>query len=290
MGRGVRIAGLWPAVAVALAVSACGPRPGPTTAPSTVPPPGVSVSVQQWRSDVPVHRLQIAARNDTATPVYFQDVQLSTASFQVLPPQRVDTTLGRTPRTDFSIPYGTARCDRDRIPQVSPAVVIAHLRVGDGPLREVRFAVPHPDPILSGLLTTECGEFILRESVGVAFGDSWDRVGKELHGVIRVEPKNAAGPVTVDDVAGTTHYDLKPASGKTRPVTVVRSGPAEIPVVVTPTRCDPHAFGEAKQAFLFSLWASAGGGATYRIVLTPSQEAQRLFQSYAADVCGFPSS
>ncbi|MEZ0071772.1 hypothetical protein [Planotetraspora sp. GP83] len=272
------------AIATVLTVCCCGTDP----APSAAPPPGLSVSLQQWRSDVPVHRLQVAVRNDTATPVFFQDVRLVSGSFQEMPAQPVNSTLGRTPRTDLPIPYGAARCDPRRIPPVKPAVVLARLRVAGGPLHEVMFAIPHPDPLLGQLLRTECGEFMLRQSIQVAFGDTWTRTGGRLTGGIRILRKGGTAPVTVEDIGGTTHYDLKPASGERRPVAVI-PGPSttwEIPVVVTPSRCDPHAMGEAKQAFLFPVWASVGGAQTYRVIVVPDEPSQRLFQSFATAACG----
>jgi hypothetical protein len=271
-----------------LSACCCGPAPEPSTA----PPPGVSVSLQQWRSDVPVHRLQVAVRNDTDTPVFFQDVRLLGDSFQALPAEPVNTTLGRTPRTDLSIPYGPARCEPARIPDVRPAVVLARVRIGNGPVHEVRWAIPHPDPLLRQLVMTECGEFLLRQSLDVAFGDEWTRSGRRLMGVIRIRSKAATAPVTVEDIGGTTHYDLAPASGKRHPVAVIppAAGARELPVVLTPSRCDPHAMGEAKQAFLFPLWASLDGRQTYRLIVVPPPRVQEVFQTHATEVCGFSTS
>ncbi|MEV7802386.1 hypothetical protein AB0O28_05505 [Microbispora sp. NPDC088329] len=273
------------AAAVVAVVTAAGCGDG--AEPPAEPPPGVSVSLQQNRSDVPVHKMQVAVRNDTATPVYFKDVRLLTDSFRETPPQPVDTVLGRTPRTDFPISYGAARCASTRIPDVEPATVVAHVSVGKGPLHEVRWRVPHPDPLLRQLVNTECGEFLLKQSIDVTFGAGWTRSGRELRGALRVGLKTGAGPVTIQDIAGTTHYDLRPASGERKPVAVL-TGTRDLPVVVTPSRCDRHAMGEAKQAFLFSLWASAAGTQTYRLIVVPDQPTQRLFESYITEVCAEP--
>jgi hypothetical protein len=234
------------------------------------------------------HSLEVAVRNDTTTPVYFSDVQLVSASFATLPPQKVDTTLGQTPRTDFPIPYGEARCDPVKIPAVAPATVVAHLRVGTEPLREVRFAIPHPDPLLSQFVKAECGAFIVRQSADVTFGDSWERAGKALQGVVVVTRGSGDEAVTIQDLGGTTHYNVVPLSGRHRPVIVLRPGESrvEIPVRVTPARCDPHAFAEAKQAYLFPVWMAKGDGETHTIISTPSKETQDVFLKYARDVCG----
>ncbi|GAB3165418.1 hypothetical protein [Microbispora hainanensis] len=280
MGEWRRFSLLAATVVAAATAVGCGADAGP----SAEPPPGVSVSLQQNRSDVPAHKMQVAVRNDTATPVYFKDVRLLTDSFQETPPQPVDTVLGRTPRTDFPISYGAARCAPTRIPDAEPATVVAHIAVGKGPLHEVRWRIPHPDPLLRQLVNIECGEFLLRRSIDVTFGPAWTRSGRQLRGALRVDLKAGAGQVTIEDIAGTTHYDLRPASGEPKPVAVL-TGTRDLPVVVTPSRCDRHAMGEAKQAYLFSLWASAGGTQTYRLIVVPDQRTQRLFESYAMEVC-----
>jgi hypothetical protein len=276
----------WGAVAALVLAAAC-------TAQSTEsdkPPAGVSVSLNQWRTDEAGHSLEVSVRNDTTTPVRFQDVQLVTASFAKLPPQRVDTTLGKTPRTDIRIPYGQARCDPARIPAVRPATVIAHVQVGNGPLQKVAFSVPHPDRTLTGLVNAECGAFILRESADVTFGDSWRHKGKVLSGTLVVTRKNGDAAVTVDDLGGTTHFNIRPVSGKRHPVVVLEPGvrSLEIPVEVTPARCDPHAFAEAKKAYLFPVWGTVDEGETYWLIATPSTRTQATMLSYAEDTCGIP--
>ncbi|GAA4598579.1 hypothetical protein GCM10023194_76440 [Planotetraspora phitsanulokensis] len=249
------------------------------------------MSLNQWRSDDADHALEVSVRNDGTTKVRFQDVQLVTASFATLAPERVDTTLGKTPRTDLRIPYGQARCDPARIPPVKPATVIAHIQVGGGPLEKVTFVVPHPDPTLTGLVNAECGAFILRESADVTFGDSWTHTGKVLTGVVLVTRKNGDEPVTVDDLGGTTHFNVRPVSGRRHPVVVLEPGvrSLEIPVEVTPARCDAHAFAEAKKAYLFPVWGSVGAGQTYWLIATPSDQTKATMLSYAEDACGIPS-
>ncbi|WP_182904746.1 hypothetical protein [Microbispora sp. H13382] len=274
----------WGVITALFTLAACG---GQGTE-STAPPTGVSVSLNQWRSDEASHALEVSVRNDTGTPVRFRDVQLVTGSFATLPPTRVDTTLGRTPRTDLRIPYGEARCDPATIPPVRPATVVAHIQVADGPPRKVEFPVRHPDPTLDGLVKAECGAYILRRSVDVTFGDAWTRAGRALHGDLVVTRKGGSEPITIDDLGATTHYTLFPRSGKRRPVAVLTADATrlEIPVEVTPMRCDWHAFAEAKKAYLFPVYGIVGGGERRYLIATPPAQVQRTFLSYAQDVCG----
>ncbi|GAA0412944.1 hypothetical protein GCM10010160_46480 [Acrocarpospora corrugata] len=238
---------------------------------------------------MPVHRLQVAVANTGTVPLFFEELQLQTESFQTMPPRRVDMPLGRTPRTDLPIPYGPARCDPTTIPAPKPAVVVAKLRVGDEPAREVRFPIPATDPLLAQLVRTECAAFILAQTVDVAFGTAWTRDGDRLRGALLVTRRRGSGPVSVDDLVGTTHYRLEPVSGKRKPVDVLTGASLEIPVLITPTRCDPHAFAESKQAYLFTVRGTATpGGESYNMTVVPPEAVQLKFLDYAVDVCDLP--
>ncbi len=267
------------AVLTLMSALACG---GQATE-STAPPTGVSVALQQWRSDVAVHRIQVSVTNAAATPLHITDLRLDSGSFEPAAPVRVDTTLPTTPRTDFPITYGKARCDAAAIPPVKPTDVVATMAVGDAPAKEVRFPIPVTDPLLTRLVKYECGEHILKQSATIAFGP-FRREGDDLKGVLTV---TSTRPVTVDDVDGTTHYVLEPE--RRRPVAEIAPGTAEIPVTIRPTRCDPHAFAEAKQAYLFQVWGHTEGGETYRMIVTPPKDVQEKLLDYAIDVCDFPA-
>ncbi|WP_142259905.1 hypothetical protein [Thermopolyspora flexuosa] len=278
---------------VVAALAACtGPaaeQPGEAS-----PPPGLSVSLAQWRADEADHQVSVAVRNDSATPVHFARVRLVTESFRTLPPHPVGTTLGRTPRTDLRIPYGEAVCPSDRIPPVRPAAIVADLRVGDGPERRVRFPLPHPDPLLTRLVREECGAQLLRRRIDIAFGESWTRVrtsGRDaLRGVLRIERRSGNEAIEIVELGATTNFALLAASGRSRPVAVLPAGTPrlELAVLVTPARCDPHAFAEAKKAHLFPIRAAAGGGDPLWLVASPPPHVRTLFTEHARQACGLP--
>jgi hypothetical protein len=279
---------------LATAVAGCAPdRPEPA---EESPPPGVSVSLEQWRSDEAEHHLEVSVRNTSDTPVHFARVQLVTESFRTLPPHPVNTTLRRTPRTDLRIPYGEAICPPDAIPPVRPAAVVADLRVGDGPERTVRFALPHPDPLLARLVREECGAHLLRRKVAVSFGASWTprRVdGKEVMvGTLDLARSTGDERIEIIEIGETTHFTLRPAEGAARPVAVLPPGTQrlELPVELRPSRCDPHAFAEAKKAFLFPVRASIGGADPLWLIASPPKEAQTMLTDYARRACGLPGS
>ncbi|MEU6710919.1 hypothetical protein ABZ897_05505 [Nonomuraea sp. NPDC046802] len=256
----------------------------PPAPPSTDPPAGVSVSLAQWRSDEPAHALQVAVRNITDTPVYFSDVQLVTPSFKTLPPQEADAVIKRTERTDLRITYGAANCSPTGLPEVRPATVVANLGPGPGQLRKVVFTVPHPDPLLARLLRDECSEFLIKQAAGIEFGPRWEQVGKAMKGEL-VVTRRGAGTVSLNDMDGTTHYIVTP---ERRPLGVLEAGRQrlEVPITLTPGRCDPHAFAEAKKAFLFPVRAAIDGGQERVVIVVPPKPLQDRLFAYALKVCG----
>ncbi|MEU0568092.1 hypothetical protein ABZ297_22285 [Nonomuraea sp. NPDC005983] len=246
----------------------------------------MSVSLAQWRSDEPVHVLEIAVTNSSDTPVYFSDVQLVTASFKTLPPQRADALLRRTPRTDLRIPYGEANCSAKGLPELSPATVVAHIRTGTEQLRRVLFPVPHPDPLLTRLLRDECSAFLVKQAADIEFGPTWTEQDKAMRGSL-VLTRKGEGTVAVQDVGGTTHYIVTPAARK-RPLAVLEAGAqqVELPVALTPGRCDPHAFAEAKKAFQFPVRATLDGGEERVVIVVPPKPLQERLTAYALRTCG----
>ncbi len=290
-----RIRALVVTLIVAAAVPGCG-GPDPREPAETAPPPGVSVSLAQWRSDEAEHRLEVAVRNTTTEQIRFSRVQLVTESFATLPAHPVDTVIGRTPRTDLRIPYGEAICPDDRIPPVRPATVLADARVGDGPERRIRFDLPHPDPLLTRLVNEECGAHLLRRKVDITFGDSWrlERVDgvDTMVGTLRIARAAGTEEIEIAELGNTSHFTLRAASGRSRPVVVLPAGQPrlDLPVTLAPARCDPHAFAEAKKAYLFPIRASAGGGEPLWLIASPPARMPHTFTEYARKACGLPAS
>jgi hypothetical protein len=61
---------------------------------------------------------------------------------------------------------------------------------------------------------------------------------------------------------------------------------AEAPIALSPGRCDPHAFAEAKKAFLFPVRASVDGGEERIVIVEPPKPLQDRLIDYALRVCG----
>ncbi|WP_146615699.1 hypothetical protein [Nonomuraea aridisoli] len=216
--------------------------------------------------------------------MFFADVQLVTPSFRTLPPKKVETTIGRTNRTDIPIPYGAAHCTPDRLPELRPATVVAHVATGSEQPRKVVFKVPHPDPLLTRLLRDECSQFLIEQAAGIAFGPRWTEAGGVMRTTL-VLTRRGAGEVAVRDLGGTTHYNV---GLERRPPGVLSADRQrmEVPVELTPARCDGHSFGEAKKAFMFPVRASLDGGEERVVIVTPPKPVQDRLIRYAQRACG----
>ncbi|MDP4508448.1 hypothetical protein [Nonomuraea turcica] len=271
------------AFAVAMLAAGCSTSEPPSPPPAT-PPAGVSVSLVQWRSDEPLHAIHVAVRNTTNTPVFFADLQLVTPSFKTLPAQKTDAIIKRTERTDLRIPYGAGNCLPQGLPEVRPATVVAHLSTGSEQPHKVVFNVPHPDPLLARLLRDECSEYLIKQVAGIEFGPEWKQSGKAMLGTL-VITRRTPGKVTLSDMGGTTHYIVTP---ERRPLGTLEAGAQrlEVPITLTPGRCDAHAFAEAKKAFLFPVRASVDGGQERVVIVTPPQPERDRLIKWAAKVCG----
>ncbi len=228
--------------------------------------------------------MQVAVRNTTDTPVYFADVQLVTPSFKTLPPERADTTIKRTDRTDIQIPYGAANCSPQGLPEVQPATVVAHVSTGSERPRKVVFPVPHPDPLLARLLRDECSQFLIEQAVSIEFGPKWTVSGKTMRGEL-VVTRRGPGTVALNEMGGTTHYNVTP-EGESLGVLDAAEQRLVAPIALAPSRCDAHAFGEAKKAFLFPVRASIDGGEERVVTVVPPKPLQDRLVTFALKACG----
>ncbi|MFI6531428.1 hypothetical protein ACIBHY_03205 [Nonomuraea sp. NPDC050547] len=269
---------------LALCLSACGGTP---PAPSTSPPQGLTVTLTQGRSDMPKHMLSVVMANAGSTPVWVSDVRVSGPSFQETGFSRMDTAVKSVP-VALRIAYGAAKCAPGAVPELRPARVIAHVKAGDEPSREVSWALPHPDPLLAKLFREECEQFLVQQAVSVGFGPAWTEKDKVLQGSVIVTRRNSNEDVTVTELSGNVHYELN-----SREMTL-KAGMArlEIPVRITPGRCDPHSFAEAKIAMLFNARVALGTGEPRFLVFrsdtvqTPSMRLDQLILGYARKTCG----
>jgi hypothetical protein len=273
------------AVPLSLALAAC--ASAAPQRPPQPPPAALTVSLTQGRSDQPKHILTVLVANAGTAPVWIADVRLETPSFAATGFARMDTYVKKAP-VGLRIPYGAARCAASGVPAMAPARVVARIRAADGPQREVGWALPHPDPLLARLFREECEAYVVGQAAEVAFGTEWVKKGRALHGSVVVTRRSGDQRISVTDLYGNVHHRLEARAAVLEP----GARRLEIPVRVSPDRCDPHSFAEAKIAMLFNARVALGDAPPRHLVFrsdrvrTQEGRLDEVLLEHARRICG----
>ena len=243
------------AVLAALLLGGCATPATPASPATPAGPagPDLSVVLEQSRDNENRHLLQVALHNDGAEPVEVVRLQLRSPAFTGVAPTVREDVLAPGRRLSFPVAYGAADCRGD-----GPAtVVVGHRR--DGVLHEAELDVPADDPLLTRLHERECrlAELVLTRLRG-------------------------ATPVAVTAVDGSVILTVRPVG----PLPLVLDGPeVRVPVVVNPSRCDPHALAESKRTYAFSLAVRYGDGPPLTVAARPDPADLPLLEQLVLDVC-----
>ncbi|WP_433824795.1 hypothetical protein ACQP2E_21875 [Actinoplanes sp. CA-015351] len=213
-------------------------------------PLSLSVTAEQWRVHEVNRQLAIALHNNGPAPVQVKRVEPVLPSFEGEAPAGTDAVLPAGGlRVDVPVPFGTGGC----VPtQAAPSQVIVDARPeGATDWQRVTLDLPDPNPLLDKLLAIDCAAQRVRESVTLRFG-AWQDLGAGgVRGSLVAERTAAAtGTIRVTELDGNVLYRLA-FPGAAEATVTAASPAAAIDIVVTPLRCDPHAFAEVKKPFEF---------------------------------------
>lgn len=283
------------AVLVALAgLVACAPTAAPEPAPSPGLPAGVTVELQQLRSDVAARQAQVMVTNGTAETLVVGDLAIADPRFE--------GPIGRVAARDSRIAPGTSVGIRVQLPPVAcdgtgesadPSLEFDYTLGDTGG----RASAPIDDPLefVPPLHERECRVVLLSAAADVAFtGFEPSPTGEPAALELTVTPTGAGGAgiraiqttnlltfaAADGDTADAHAIDVALEPGVTDPVVV------ELPLV--PLRCDPHAVQEDKRGTIFDLdveIAGAGG----EIELAAPEDLRGRILTWVADWCGFGS-
>jgi hypothetical protein len=238
-------------------------------------------TAEQWRDDEVQRKVAVALHNDGGAPVRVSRVELVLPSFAGAGTLDTNALLpvGGL-RVDVSVPYGTGRCPDLRVsaPDSAPAEVIVDARPdAGGATSRLRLALPYPNVLLDRLLRDDCAQQRLHRSVVLSLGPWRPRADGTLAGaVILAAGPDREGPVSLVELDGSIHTDLRPV-GPARSPLITLTEPAatvELPVIADAARCDPHAVAEAKKPFEFPAFVAVGAD---RIATTlPITDVDRL--------------
>jgi hypothetical protein len=247
----------------------------------TLPPPepGVHLTLVQQRIDEGTRRVGLRIENVTERALRVREVGLDWpgyGTFTVPSAHRVGA--GATLDLPFLLPR--ERCSADVTDRPEGIAVTR-----SGVIRDevddmgVRFA--------ERLWRSGCALRRIRRVASFSYGGPWQVRGEGVESALatslRVERRTGSARVRLVDVQGSVLFDLRP-SGRTTLDPTQRSG--NLPLRISPGRCDQHARSQASQPFAFRLFLRIGADPqVVAMVLTPTRAQQVDLLAFLDDAC-----
>ncbi|GIG55619.1 hypothetical protein Dac01nite_23710 [Demequina activiva] len=177
------------------------------------------------------------------------------------------------------VPLGPALCPAGS----GDSVATVQVRAYEGEVLADR-DVTLDDAVLADINAVECRQRIATDAAAPSFSGQLDTVADALETQVVLSRGASAEPARLVSLSGNVIFSLEPAP-EALPVTLESSeSSATVPVTITATRCDAHAFAESKKTFVFTAtYEVAGERITVEYLATgATREAlQALF-----DACG----
>lgn len=280
---------------VALAGCSASPVAEPTRTPTSALPAGVTVELQQQRSDVSTRQAQVRVRNDSDAPVTVAGVRVEDPRFvgaatRVIADRVTTLPAGRS--VDIRVQLAPADCDA---PDEADATVVLELVDGD---QSSEVEAPTADPLgfLARLHARECLAERLADAATLAFtGFTPSPTGEPAALELTITPTGAGG-ATVVGVESTNLLDFAAPRGEEDlyPVDVdLDEGGDTEPVVIAlplvPFRCDPHAVQEDKRGTVFDVHIELDGEPG-EVELFVGEELRGHMLTWVAQWCRFGAS
>lgn len=282
-------------LAVSLFSSGCGGPSGSSgsSGPEAIKtPPGVSVSVLQYRSDYTIRRIQIKVTNGGRVPVTVTAARLDSGAVggeaAWLSRDRADeTTIAPGSSTDLPAALPDTDCTA-AAPFAS--TVRLDLRLQAGTVGRTP-ALPVGDPFgsITQVHADDCRKASALVVTGLALGPLRTQTRRGvLTGLLdlRLIPSGRPGTVTVQSIGSTTL--LGPPTGDTWPVhrTVsAATGPQTVTLPLRPARCDPHAIAEDKLGTVLPLTLLVNGGKSGVVSLPADPDLRVQLQRFVQAAC-----
>jgi hypothetical protein len=242
--------------------------------------PNLSLVLEQYRTDEPLHQVRFLFRNREPQPVVVQTAQLVSPDFEKVDPEVLDYPLppGGTVGVALRAKYGPGICHGSVPATAQRAGAAMRLRLASGRTLDETLSLPDPHRYLDKLLREDCETQKIASSVQIGFGKSWT-VGESaagepaVHTTLDAVIRDTNASVTVTQMAGSILYAVRPAR---KPLAELDSSArsVKVPLEFTNYRCDEHAVVESKQSFFFRVWISIDGGEPISTLLTPDAAAK----------------
>ncbi len=240
-------------------------------------PDGVSVGLEQTRSDLPTRRVQVRVQNDGERPVVVESLTASVPGWASDAGYEGPATVAPGGALNLTVDAPAASCDARPEPHVR-----LRYRVGDGEPRTSGTPAEDRYGSLERLLARDCVDTVLDVDAGTP-----RREGDVL--VLPLTFAVADGAVRLHAIDPTVLLDLAPGedgglaallgAGRTR---------AEREVRLVPARCDAHVVAEDKVGTLLPIRVTGPHG-DVTTLLRPPDAVRAAMLGFVADVCGIGS-
>ncbi len=264
-----------------------------SAAPAAAPPPGVSVSVFQTRSDYADRALEIRVTNEsdatlTVTSAAFESTRfVATSSWDRA--QQIPAGSARDLRVLLTEPV----CE----PESLVDEVLVEYLLDDGSTGEARLPLVDVSTI-DAISAEDCLVESIATVVQIAAADRlvWTP-GASLPAILDLElsPTGEPGSVTIQTVFGTVLFGLVDDEGsaiteQAEQVTIDATSPEVfMRLRLVPNRCDPHAVAEDRRGTFFPLQVATDDGREGRIVVPVSDEVRAELYDFFSDYCALPA-
>jgi len=267
---------------LAAALVGCGAA-GPAPAAERAPAPRLAAEVKQYRSDIAKRTVAVTLDNPGDRDLLVRSVGLAAAGFADDPPAEVAVEVAARSRVDVRVPYGEVECATAR--RGAADVALLGVQDADGTWHDVRLELA-PGGLLDRLHARECADQALLAVVDVGLSPQWSREGAALTGALVLERRSGSAPVTVVEPGGNVLFTVRPA-GPAMPMGTLAGDAAalELPLRITATRCDVHAFADSKRSYVLTFSLALGGGEPQLVTTTADTSLQRQLDRLALDTC-----
>lgn len=272
------VAGLLPLALAGGLLVGCGSDPAP--------PAGASPSTQALTGELRQFRRDRATRTAQVTltarvPTTVTGIGLSAPGFEDAPVRAFDTDLPVGGPLDVPVAYGRARCAS--APGPATATVLTTAGTVLVPLTD--------DGLLVRLHEGDCFEQALAQQVALTVSRSWVPATREgrpaLQGWVDVVRTGPGDRLVVDDLGANVLFAVSSPGSTGTPLLVLEPGVprGRVPVLLTPSRCDPHALAESHRTSLVTAYVGLGAQPARLVTLVPDDGVRRRLEDFALATC-----
>ena len=243
----------------------------------------LSASVVQYRRDAQRGVLQVKVTNAGATPVHVTHVRLESSTFVAPVEADMSSRIGPGVSADLTVPLGEVVCDDGA--------------ADDGGTHRVRLEVdgtsvvlPVDNAVLGPVRAERCVAKAVGEQVDLVVVRTWSDAGEVrgepvLRGAVVATPRPGATDLALAVEGATTLFTVVQPS--TALLAAGATEPAALDVLLSVTRCDPHAVAEDKKGYLLPVRVSVDGAAAVLVEVAIPVPERAPLQDLIDRTCGF---